>query len=136
MGIAGILLVKTPESGLKFLVHTQIFSDAGKIASRLEIKTRREGFAARSDKTNFLMTAAAAAPATPAAAGEFIRRRDAAEFDGFGHGLFHRALQFVHFFLRVEEAGGDGIFEECVAFTFKRGDFRRFQRLTAVLFFL
>ena len=45
-------------------------------------------------------------------------------------------LEFVHFLLRVEEAGGDGIFQQRVAVFLKGGDFRRFQRLAAVLFFL
>jgi len=77
-----------------------------------------------------------AAAATAAAIGQFFRRREAAEFDRLGDGLFDGALQFVHLFLRVEETAGDGILEERVAILFKRGDLRRFQRLAAVLFFL
>jgi hypothetical protein len=79
-----------------------------------------------------IVTAAAAT----AAAIQIFRRRDATEFDGLADVFLDEVLELVHFFLRVEEAAGDGIFEKRVAVFFKRGDFRRFQRLTTVLFFL
>ena len=45
-------------------------------------------------------------------------------------------LEVVHFFLGVEETGGDGIAEQGVAVFFKRGYFGGVQGLAVVLFFL
>ena len=81
-----------------------------------------------------VVTVTAAAATT--AAVQIFRRRDAAEFNRLADVLLDEVLQFVHLFLRVEETAGDGILEQRVAVFFKRGDFRRFQRLTGVLFFL
>jgi hypothetical protein len=83
-----------------------------------------------------LKSVAAAAAVTVTGAFEVFRVGDAAQFDGLVDVLLDAVLKFVHFFLRVEEAGGDGIYQQRVAVGFKRGDFRRFQRLAAVLFFL
>ena len=79
---------------------------------------------------------ATAAAVTVTGAFEVFRAGDAAQFDGLVDVLLDAVLKFVHFFLRVEETGGDGIFQQRVPVGFKRGDFRRFQRLAAVLFFL
>ncbi len=42
----------------------------------------------------------------------------------------------MHFFLRVEEGGGDGIFQERFAVFFEGGNFGGFEGLALVLFFL
>lgn len=73
------------------------------------------------------------------AAGTFFQiggHGNAAEFDGLADVLLDEVLERVHFLLGIEEAGGDGILEQGVAVFFKRGDFRRSQRLAAVLLFL
>ena len=79
-----------------------------------------------------IVTAAAATTA----AGQILRRRDAAQLDGLADLLLDEMLQLVHLFLRVEEAGGHRVFQERVTFRLEGGDFRRIQRLAAVLFFL
>lgn len=78
----------------------------------------------------------AVAAATATAAVQIFRRRDATQFDGLANLLLDEVLQFVHFFLRIKEAAGHGILQQRITFLLKRGDLRRFQRLTAVLFFL
>jgi len=82
------------------------------------------------------MFVAAAAVAAGTAFGQILRRRNAAQLNRLADLLLDEVLEIVHFLLRVEEAGGDGIFEQRVAVGLKRGDFRRFKRLAGVLFFL
>ena len=83
-----------------------------------------------------VVVAAAAAVAVAGTAAQIFRRGHAAKLDGFADVFLDKVLEFMHFLLRVEKSAGDGIFQQCVAFFFKRGDFRRFQGLTAMLFFL
>jgi hypothetical protein len=78
----------------------------------------------------------AAAAVAAGAAVQVFRRGDATEFNRLVDVLLDEVLKLVHLLLRVEKAGGHGIFEQRVAFRFKAGDFRRFKRLAVVLFFL
>jgi hypothetical protein len=60
----------------------------------------------------------------------------AAEFDRLGDSFLDGILHCMQFFLRVEEAGGHGIFQQRLAFGFKVGYLRRFERPALLLFFL
>ena len=85
------------------------------------------------EKSVAVATAAAVAAAT---FGQFFRVGNAPQFDCFGDVLLDEVLEIVHFFLRVEVGDGDRVFKKGIAILFKSGDFRRFQRLAALLFFL
>jgi hypothetical protein len=83
---------------------------------------------------NFLVMATATFAA--GTFGQIISRRNASELDRFADHLFHHILDLVHFFLRVEKTGGNGIFQQGFPAGFERRDFRRVKRLAVMLFFL
>src|ERR1017187_10156773 len=83
-----------------------------------------------------ILSSVAAAAVAAGTFGQIFRDRDAAEFDGLGDDFLEGMLQVVHFLLRIEEAGRDGVFQQRVAVFFKRRDFRWVKLLAVVLFFL
>jgi hypothetical protein len=50
--------------------------------------------------------------------------------------LLDGTLHRVQFFLRVKKPGGHGVFQQRLAFGFKLGNLRGFERLAVLLFFL
>ena len=83
-----------------------------------------------------IVTVTVTTAAATAAAVQIFRRRNTTEFNGLADLLLDEVLKLVHFFLRIEKAAGNGIFQQRITVLFKRGDLRWLQRLTAVLFFL
>jgi hypothetical protein len=80
--------------------------------------------------------AVAAAAVTTGTAVQILGGGNPAEFNRFADVLLHKVLQLVHFLLRIQKGGGNGVFQQGVALLLEAGDFRRFQRLAVVLFFL
>jgi hypothetical protein len=77
--------------------------------------------------------------AAAAAAGAFFQiggHRQPAQFNRLGNMFLDGTLDRVQFFLRVEETARHGIAQQRLAVFFKVGNFRRFQHLAVMLFFL
>jgi hypothetical protein len=82
------------------------------------------------------VSVAAAAGAARTAAVQIFRRGDTAQFNRLANLFLNEVLKFVHLLLRVKKAGSNRVFQQRIAFLLEGGDFSRFQRLAAVLFFL